>query len=269
LSHSAPTNPAGTVYEHQERNSSSHQPILKKTRWFFAISEDVTRNGKHSGCQPLKLGRETMARYPFDEPDEKTVVFHLVEKHRRTMGMSKGQLVKRIGYANVNKGLRNYEEFIDGNYDQPFIVENICTVLVIDPKKLDRTIAKAKRNHAIEKLVETMDDAQEWANDFEEHGIIETELNRPSPIVAAALFRFERLKFVKLDTSRFARSYVQQVLTEIPNRIDASGKIPSFGAPTGTVINMGPEMAIRYDLYGKEVEHLNWAVRIGHAALRV
>jgi hypothetical protein len=210
-----------------------------------------------------------MARYPFDQLQEKTVVFHLVEKHRCAMGMRKVDLVKRLGYANINKGLRNYEEFIDGNYDQPFIVENICTVLVIDPKKLDRTIAKAKRDVTVEILVDTMDDAQDWANDFEEHGIIETDQDRPSPIVAAALFRFERLKFVKLDTSRFARNYVQQVLAEIPNRIDASGRIPSFGAPTGIVINLGPELAIRYDLQGKEVEHLNWAVRIGHAALRV
>ena len=58
-------------------------------------------------------------------------------------------------------------------------------------------------------------------------------------------------------------------MAEIPNRIDASGSIPSFGAPTGIVINLGPELAIRYDLHGKEMEHLNWAVRIGRASLRV
>jgi hypothetical protein len=193
---------------------------------------------------------------------KKTAVFNLVEKHRCSMGMRKVELVKRLGYANINIGLRNYEDFLDGEFDQPFILDNLSTVLVIDPKVLDRAIAKAKRSDIIEELIGSMHEAQCWARNFRMHAIINTELYCPSPIFAAAMFDAAQLKVIYLDSKRHAATYIQQALRELPNRLDAQGNIPTFGEPTGITINVGPEMSVKYDMLGKEIERLNWASRI-------
>jgi len=208
-----------------------------------------------------------MADFPYFKPQEKSALFHFVEKYRRSMDLSKVQLVKRLGYANINKGLRNYEEFLDGDFDQPFIVENLSMALAIHPKVLGRVIAKAKRNIKVEELKDIMHEAQNWARTFKVHAIINTELNRPSPIFAEAMFEAARLKVIYLNSSRYAATYIQQALRELPNRLGAGGRIPAFGAPTDIIINIAPEMAIKYDLLGKEIARLNWVERLHHAAM--
>ncbi|NOX41106.1 MAG: hypothetical protein GXP05_11490 [Alphaproteobacteria bacterium] len=208
-----------------------------------------------------------MAAFPFYEQQEKTAIFRLVEKYRRSVGLSKVQLVKRIGYANVNKGLRNYEEFLDGDFEQPFIVDNLCVALVIDPKIIDRAIAHAKRKITIENLTDSMHEAQNWARTFRIHAIINTELDCPSPIFAEAMFDIAQLKIIYLDSSRYAASYIQQAIRELPNRLGAGGHIPAFGNPVSVTINIAPEMAIKYDLLGKEIARSNWAERLPHATM--
>ena len=100
------------------------------------------------------------------------------------------------------------------------------------------------------------------------HGIIETEKTVPSPIFIAALTGSVNAKFVKLDATKKAFSFVQQMIDEIPNRVNPNGTIIAFGKPIGFVININPDYAIRYDLKGNKLEELNDSIQLGKAAIR-
>ena len=56
---------------------------------------------------------------------------------------------------------------------------------------------------------------------------------------------------------------------EIPNRVLENGTIMAFGKPTGIVINLDPDHAIRYDLDGNKLEELDAAIRLGNGYLRI
>lgn len=75
----------------------------------------------------------------------------------------------------------------------------------------------------------------------------------------------ENLLLVELDLERGALSFVEQALNEINNKLERwkSEGIPTFGRPTGFVVNYSPNQAIRFDLNGKPVETWDRAQRLG------
>jgi hypothetical protein len=87
----------------------------------------------------------------------------------------------------------------------------------------------------------------------------------------AALIGVDRLRRVDFDLKQGPESYIAQALDGVREKLARwkSDQIPTFGRPTGLVVNYTPDWAIRFDREGNAVEVLDRAYRIGEASLSI
>jgi len=66
-------------------------------------------------------------------------------------------------------------------------------------------------------------------------------------------------------------SYIQQALNGLRHKLQRwkSEQIPTFGRPTGIIINYTPDHAVRSDLEGNAVEVLDRAYRLGDVSFSI
>jgi hypothetical protein len=106
---------------------------------------------------------------------------------------------------------------------------------------------------------------------FRPHALIVTERTRPQPLFMAAFFGVNRLLRLELDLTAPGASFPRQALTGLQRRLaefpDVAEGLPSFGRPTGVLVNYAPDCAIRYDLEGRVQELLPAAVQLSEVEL--
>jgi len=192
-----------------------------------------------------------------------------IENRRKELGLSKSELVRKLGYKNLSKGCQKYQNFISGDIEQPFIRQNLDQALSLDPEELSFALERIRKNIIEAESLHYEKIDFEWRDTFKVHGIIETERTIPQPIFVAVYSGSVKTKMVELDTSQNAPSYTQQMIDEIPNRVFSDGTIIAFGKPIGFVINLAPDHAIRYDLEGNKLEELEAAILLGGGYMRI
>ena len=180
------------------------------------------------------------------------------------LGLSRGELAKRLGYKNIAIGIRRTDVLCDGD------LEGTKHFLDVLPQALETSADTVKR--ALEQTVRELELAEKqeaeardkiWRENFRPHAIILTEQTVPSPIFVAALIGVEKLLRIDLDATQGPVSFVRQVLDRLPEGASA------FGKTAGYVINYSPDQAIRFDPNGKPIAILDKAVRPGTAILRL
>lgn len=108
--------------------------------------------------------------------------------------------------------------------------------------------------------------------EFAPHAIIICERSTPTSIHSAGWVGISNLLRLNLDTQQGENSFIQQALDGLVTRLgkydceDWRGQIPWFGYPAFLVVNYDSDRAIRYDLNGTEIEHLNGVVETGYSA---
>ncbi len=126
---------------------------------------------------------------------------------------------------------------------------------------------------AVEDTQREIHEAEEaaWKAAFIPHAIVQTERERPTQIFIAAILGVDRLRRVDFDLSENPETYVQQALDGVREKLARwkSGQIPTFGRPTGIIINYSPDYAVRFDLEGNAAEVLDRAYRIGDVSLSI
>jgi hypothetical protein len=180
------------------------------------------------------------------------------------LGLSRGELVKRLGYKNIAKGIRRIDVLCEGD------LEGTKQFLDVLPQALETSAETVKR--AIDQTVREIELAEKqeaeardklWRENFRPHAIILTERTVPSPIFVAAIVGVETLLRIDLDPTQGPVSFVRQTLDRLPQRV------PAFGKPIGFVINYSPDKAVRFDSNGQPIAMLDKAVRPGTAILRL
>ena len=103
------------------------------------------------------------------------------------------------------------------------------------------------------------------------HAVILTESERPTQLFVAAFIGIDRLKRVDFDLAEGPVSYIQQALNGLRHKLQRwkSEQIPTFGRPTGIIINYTPDHAVRSDLEGNAVEVLDRAYRLGDVSFSI
>jgi hypothetical protein len=189
----------------------------------------------------------------------------LVSSRCEELGLKPVELVRRCGYQNTNKGLRRLEELCRGDFSSS------STLIRTLPAALDVLVEVVTR--AVEDTRRQLREAQEaaWRAEFLPHAVILTERKIPQPIFVAAFIGVDRLRRVDFDLKQGPESYITQALNGVREKLARwkSDQIPTFGQPTGLVVNYTPDWAIRFDPEGNAVEVLNRAYRIGEASLSI
>jgi hypothetical protein len=186
----------------------------------------------------------------------------LVRSRMIELGLSRGELAKRLGYKNIAKGIRRIVALCDGD------IEGTKQFLDVLPQALETSAETVKR--ALDQTVREIELAEKreaeardkiWRDNFRPHAIILTERSVPSPIFVAAMIGVEKLLRIDLDLSQGPVSFVRHVLDRLPDQV------PTFGKPIGFVINYSPDKAVRFDSTGQPIAVVDKAVRPGTATL--
>jgi len=208
-----------------------------------------------------------MAKIPGTKLKFDSVVGDEAEKSRKDQGFSRPEFVARMGYENISRGCRKYMNFLGGEIEHEFIVENLHKACGVDHTTVLLWLEKSRHSVLESSYKAEMQRLKDKLRNFRPHGIITTEQERPSPVFAAAMTGSARLKHVALDFSLDSPSFVAQTLDVIPQRVGQHGTILAFGKPTGVIINLAPFYARRYDLQGNFIEEMNEAFHLGMAVM--
>ena len=131
---------------------------------------------------------------------------------------------------------------------------------------------------AVEDTQREIHEAEEtaWRAAFVPHAVILTERERPTQLFVAAFIGIERLRRVNFDLSESPTTYIQQALDGLRHKLQRwklqrwkSDQIPTFGRPTGIIINYSPDYAVSFDLEGNAVVVLDRAYRLGEATFSI
>jgi hypothetical protein len=188
----------------------------------------------------------------------------LIRSRMTHLGLSRGELSKRLGYKNIAKGIRRIDALCEGD------VEGTKQFLDVLPQALETSAETVKL--ALDQTVRELELAEKqeaeardkiWRETFRPHAVILTEKTVPSPIFVAAMIGVEKLLRIDLDATQGPVSFVRKMLDRLPERV------PAFGRTVGFVINYSADQAIRFDPNGQPIAILDEAVRPGTAVLRL
>jgi hypothetical protein len=103
----------------------------------------------------------------------------LIEDRRRSLGLTKSELTRRLGYRNLDKGLRRLDQVCDGRFEH---AEGLLKALP-EALELDGVVVETAIAETLNQLQQTRDQA--WRTAFIPHAIILTERTKPEPIFVA------------------------------------------------------------------------------------
>jgi len=193
-----------------------------------------------------------------------------VERRRKRLGLSRRELVERLGYANLAKGCRRYEAFLAGDIEQRFLLAHLPSALSASASEFDAVLARSRKWLASRREREAEQTEEEWRRSFVPHGLFDTERTIPSPIFIAALIGPEKLKRFDFPAGANPLTYRSLMKRQLDRRLSENeGRMPAFGRITGFVVNYAFDRAVRFDLEGEPVGTLSRAVRLGEARLSV
>jgi hypothetical protein len=188
----------------------------------------------------------------------------LIRTRMSELEISRGELVKRLGYRNLAKGTHRIDALCNGDLERTkHLFELLPQALDTSPESVKLALEESFRE--IKSAEEQEAEAREklWWENFRPHVVVLTERTVPSPIFVAAFVGVEKLLRIDLDLTRRPVSFVEQALERLPEAVIA------FGRTTGFVINYSPEQAVRFDCEGQPIEIFDRAVRPGAACLHL
>jgi hypothetical protein len=184
----------------------------------------------------------------------------LIEERSAEMGLRRSQMVSRLGYRDVGRGLRGLSELCAGELDRHLaLIAKLPDALQLSREAIDCAVAESRKEIEASDRQRREADELNWREQFQPHAVIIPERRVPSPIFVAGLIGVDKLLMIPLDTSRPRSSFIGQALRKLPDAI------PAFGRPVGVVVNYTPDRAVRFDLHGRALELLPQAVRSGRA----
>lgn len=182
----------------------------------------------------------------------------LIARRSRELDLMRTQLVLRMGYANVTKGLRRLAAIEHGDLRHSGQFHGaLAAALEIPPEAVEDAFAATRAALDAEKEAA-------YRDAFRPHAVILTERSIPSPIFVAAFMGVERLLRIRLDTDAAPAAFSQQARELLPE-----DGVPAFGRIIGYVVNYSPDEAVQFDLEGREVARFGRAIRLGQTTVRI
>jgi hypothetical protein len=193
-----------------------------------------------------------------------TPVSTLIADRCDELGLTRADLIRRAGYANMARGLRRLQALMNGDLDaSKGLLAKLPKGLNLPPEMIAKAVEGSSRQ--IREAAEN-----EYRASFKPHAIILTKRDIPQQITFALLTGAPRHLHIDFDLTRNRCTFIHQALSETRLRLHRfKGIIPFFGKAIGVVVNYAPERSVRYDLEGNAVELLKGAYRTGEAYLQI
>ncbi len=181
----------------------------------------------------------------------------LIQPRMRALGITRGDLARRMGYANIAKGCRRIDQICSGHVE---MAENLRVALSrglgVNVEVVDRAIEATRAEH-----IAAEDKA--YRESFKPHAVILTEKQVPSQIIFYAMTGGSRHRIIPFKEGSSPKTYAAQAREDLPN------VVPFFGRPIGYVVNYTPDFALRFSKEGRLVERLDRAFRVGQSTVTV
>lgn len=111
----------------------------------------------------------------------------LVERRMTALGITNRELVQRLGFQNMNKGLRRLAVCMQqGDCTHP-LLKNIAAALEVEQVLIDEVIQQTALQVAEQQHQETMRRETEARQQFQPYIYVQSESHRPSFITGAAV----------------------------------------------------------------------------------
>jgi hypothetical protein len=193
----------------------------------------------------------------------------------RALGLSRTELVRRLGYRRIGNGHRALAELLTTGAVPPLIAQHLADALQVDEAIVDAVTAATARQQQDEASQRTLARETAYRTTFRPHLRCETERAIPEPLFIAALLTSARLRLVSVcpetwqvsgdERDRLLKRAIQEHFRE------HRGHVPSFGAITGYTAVLMPgyllDFGVLYDLNGGPMGPMRPVKRLQEASL--
>jgi hypothetical protein len=194
----------------------------------------------------------------------------------QALGLSRTDLVRRLGYTDLNSGHRALGEFILTGITPTFIEKKLAHALEGDQGLLDAVLVATARQIRDEAGTRILAREDAYRAAFRPHLQIQTERSIPSPIFIAALMTTKRLRLVAVPDDTFSAGEDERdrtiKMTIISHYHEQQGHVSAFGAITGYVLVLlpgyaGTDFGLPYDCHGDPAGPMRTVKRLPEAIL--
>ena len=187
----------------------------------------------------------------------KLSIARLIRKRTQDLGITRGELARRMGYPNVRKGCRQIAMICAGDlFVAETMREALSRGLEVDSAEIDRSINTTfKENINIE--------SEAYRRSFKPHAVFVTELGGPMyiPSVFSALYctaHEARQRVIHFREGSSPETFAIQALEALPEVLfDYLG-----GRTNGFVVNYSPDCGACFDKEGNPKRRLSEAFRV-------
>jgi hypothetical protein len=208
--------------------------------------------------------------------EDKYPIGRFILDRARTIGMSRSELVHRLGYRDIGSGHKVLSALLLRGLVAPHVANHLADALEADPalvgSVIDATMGQ-KRDEARERRIES---ERAYLASFRPHLQVQTERAVPSPIFVAALLTVTRLRTVSLPEEALtandeARDRIIKT-TIIDHWHENNGYVPAFGGITGYVLVLiagygGFDFGLPFSVTGNRSGAMQKVERLGQATL--
>jgi hypothetical protein len=186
-------------------------------------------------------------------------ISRLVLERAKTLGLTRSDLVRRLGYENSSNGHRALTELLMSGFQSPTITPRLADALEVEPDLLDQVWMATARQQHDEARAQILERERAYRAAFRPHLQIQTERRVPSPIFVAALLGTARLRIVWLTDEIFSAGdadrdrIVRSVIVE--HYREHAGCVSAFGRITGYLLVLlggydGTDFGLPFDVHG-------------------
>lgn len=181
--------------------------------------------------------------------DRELPIAALIRARLAVLQIKRAEIVRRIGFKNVSKGLRRLDALCHGDLSvtTKFITHNLAAALDLSPDAVKMAIDGTADQLAERERLRLEEEDRAYRARFRPHVLWVTENSRPSWILGAALVGIEKLLRIDLDVEQGEATFVSQALAALPSGIAFFGKVVGF------TVNFTPDSAQDFDAHGNLV----------------
>ena len=187
----------------------------------------------------------------------KLSIARLIRKRTQDLGITRGELARRMGYANIAKGCRRIDQVCHGQVETAVRMRDaLVRGLGVDVEVVDKAIERTRAE-----VIAAEEKA--YRESFRPHAVILTERKIPSQITFYAMTGGARHRIIPMKEGSSPETFEQQARKGLPD------VVLFLGRPTGYVVNYTPEYAEMFNKEGRLVQRLDRAFRVGESGVIV
>lgn len=225
--------------------------------------------------------------------EDKYPIGRFILERARSLGMSRSDLVRRLGYPDISSGHEALNAALLRGSVAPQMANHLADALegddalvgsVIDATmrqkrdetRLDRTLWKLQDAIWGKKRRRRVENERAYLASFRPHLQVQTEWAVPSPIFVAAMLTVARLRIIRLpDEALTANGEARDRIIKgiiIGHWGENEGRVPAFGGITGYVLVLvagydGTDFGLPYSVTGDRAGTMQKVERLGEATL--